>query len=859
MNALLLRFALAFCPSEFRAEYRDQLTADFDEHGAARATLDILWTGLVLHCENIAADLSYAARALSKAPLFVVVATLAIAIAIGANVAVATMIEGMLFAPLPFAHSDRLVALNATSRGAQGLSLAYPDARDYERLNRTLSGISLMNTVSASMTQAGPALRLPGALVNPQYFDVLATRPELGRFFTPADEGKDRIVISDDLWRRRFDADPSVLGRMVQLDGKPASIIGVAPPKFGNPEQTFFIHADYWSLINPVSWNNTREYYAFTAYGRLRDGVSVAAAQADLSRIAAEIARRQPEVEKDRGIHVETMSQNVRGDERGIFFVLWASVLLVFLIAAANVANLMLSRAAAREHELTVRSALGASRGRIAMQLAAETAIVAALGSIGGILIGIVAVNQFKVLVNSILPPWTYSTVPGLSDLHIDLPVMLYVLALAVVFTFSVGLLPALLRGRNLTASLTTGGSRGAGTRGRTRSILAIAEIALACSLLVLATVLVHSFLIMTSTNPGFETRNLYDVGIGTLPQSRYGSSEAKVTFVHQALEKIRSIPGVSDASAVFIPPVLNNATVKYWFPGDKQSGAAQYVSYNSVSASYFRTMRIPLLAGRGFASSDTLQSQNVALVNAKAARRLFGSSAAAIGKQIVLDLGTAKGATAPRTVVGVVGDARHDLEDPAPAQVYLPIAQIPWLNAFVVRTTGPVPSLAKDLNDAVGSVDGQLALEQPVTADTMLAVSAGDVHASSVLLTTTALAALLLSLAGIYAVIAFGVQRRTHEFGIRGALGAAPSAILRGVLAEALKTSGIGIAVGLILGVPLCAALAGAMPSGSIAPFDPLALILVLVILVVSTLVAALVPAWRAMRVHPSVALRYE
>lgn len=862
MSTLLLRFALIFCPREFRGEYRDQLAAGFAEHHPVSAALDVLWTGITLHAENLARDLAFAFRTLRKAPLFVSVAILAIALAIGANVAVATMIEGILLKPLPFPNADRLVALTGTVHGSTGLSLSYADAQDYLRDNRTLTGISLMNTATATMTGAGAPVRLPGALVNAQYFDVLQIRPEIGRFFTAGDLGKNRIVISDDLWRRRFDADSAALGRTVQLDGKPATIVGVAPPKFANPLGQFFFHSDYWSLVDPAVWNahHSRGDYTFAAFGRLRSGVGLAAAQADLTRVAAQIIADHSDAQKGLGIQVQTMADEAVGSDRGVLFVLYASVLVVFLIAAANVANLMLTRATAREHELAVRSALGASRMRLAMQLGAETAIITGGGSIAGVLVGIVALHEFKLLVDQILPPWTYNIVPGLSDLHVDLPVLGYVLVLAAVFTLMVGLLPALLQRRNLIASLSSGGNRGAGTRAFARAVLAVTEIALACALLILATLLVHSFVAMSSADPGFDTGNLYEIGIGALPKSRYGAPSAVAAFLSQALQKIRAIPGVTDAASDFLPPVLNDERTEYWLPGHPKSQTPKPLQFNSVSAAYFRTMRIPLLAGRFFTSRDTLQSQSVVIVNASFAKEMFGSPGAALGKQVVIGVSTTTRRFPVRTIVGVAGDTRTSLEDPIRGEVYMPIAQLAWPRSFVVRTDGSRVDLAQAVGTAIRQIDPQLATTgQAVPLSTMLAVSDGDVRASTLMLGTTALVALLLALAGIYAVVAYGVARRTHEFGIRAALGARPATILRGVLGEALRTSAIGIAAGVVLAVPLCYAIASAMPSGTVSAFDPFAFVAVVILLVTATLLAAWIPARRAMRVQPNVALRYE
>lgn len=862
MSTLMLRFALLFCPREFREEYRDLLAAEFAEQNALRGAADVLWTGMALHAENLGRDLSFALRTLRKSPLFVAVAVLAISLAIGANVAVATMIDGMLLRPLPFPAADRLVALTGTYHGSADWPLSYADAQDYLRGNRTLSGISLMSSEDATMTQAGAPLHLPGALVNDQYFDVLKIRPEIGRFFTASDIGKNRIVISDELWRRRFDADPAALGRTVQLDGKSATIVGVAPPKFANPQRQFFIHSDYWTLVDPAIWNDrhSRQYYSFTAFGRLRSGVGLAAAQSDLSRVAAQIVQVHSDAQTGRGIRVQTMADEVVNSDRGVLFVLYASVLVVFLIAAANVANLMLARATSREHELAVRSALGASRMRLAMQLAAETAIVAAGGSIAGVLVGIVALHEFKLLVDQILPPWTYSTVPGLNDLHVDLPVLGYVLLLAAAFTLMVGLLPALLQRRSLTAALSAGGSRGAGARAVARTVLAVTEIALACALLVLGTLLVHSFVEMSSADPGFDTRHLYDIGIGALPQSRYGAPSAASNFSEEALQKIRAVPGVTDAASVFLAPALNDDTTRYWLPGHPKSQTPKPVLFNGVSPAYFRTMRMPLLAGRFFTAADTLQSQSVVIVSASFARQTFGSLRSALGKEVVIGVSATTRGSPARTIVGIVGDVRISLEDPIQGEAYMPISQLPWVRSFVIRTDGSRVGLAQAVGTAIRQIDPQLATTgQAISLSTMLAVSDGDVRASTVMLGTTAIVALLLALAGIYAVVAYGVARRTHEFGIRAALGARPSVILKGVLREALRTSAIGIAAGVVLAVPMCSALANAMPSGTVAAFDPFAFIVVVVLLVAATLVAAWIPAWRAMRVQPSVALRYE
>jgi putative ABC transport system permease protein len=837
-----IRFALWTCPATFRARYASQVLLDYEDRGVTSVgeiVRDLLVSGLMLRIEEMFRNLSVASRMLVKSPLFAMTAILAIALAIGANVAVASIFKGTFFAPLPYTDEQHLVLFSASK--APAFSLSYPNASDLIAQNRSFASMAIAGFSGTTMTGNGPSVQLRGSVVGPAYFDVLGVRPLLGRYFGPADAGSNRIVIAQSVWQRSFGSDARAIGKIVhlaggQLDRGAYVIVGVAPAAFRDPVPTGLSQGEFWAPADPRSNSNRqRGWNQYVGIARLQRGVTPDAARADLMRIASVIGPHDPDNQMNR-MSVTPLAWNVISPFYNLLWLLYITVAIVLFIACANVANLHMIRASQREREFTMRSALGASRGDLIRVLASEAALLAVAGGLLGILIGYAVLAEFSAYGTEFFPRW--------EAVRIDGPIVAYAAGLVALTTAISGILPAFLRGRRMQSSVRVAG--------RTHRGFVVVEIALAIAIVTAAGLLVKSFNTMTHVELGYDVQNINVVRVDGLALPAYQTDAAVVRFAKNVDERLRAIPGVESAVGVWYGPFGGKASTGLLIPGKKLPGESA-TELNALTPGYFAALHIPLVRGRDFTRDD--DSRKVAIVSTTFARKYFGTLDI-VGKRITPTM-SASGPISPWTVIGVAADTRDGVSVSAGPMTYFPLAQMPNLDAFVVRTRGPVTGLTRAINGVFAGIDPNL----PPPRSRSLADSLADNRAQSafemLLFGALACVALILALTGIYSVAAHTVQSRSREFAIRKSIGARSADILRGVLREALIAGTIGALFGIVLVALLAQWLSALLYQTS--ALDPVALLASVAIVIACALAASTVPALRATRADVAVTLRYE
>lgn len=855
----LLRIALRLCPAEFRRRFSAQIAADqYEYRGAALlgACWNVIVAGCGLHAENFVRDLAFALRSLGRSPGYVAVCVLAFALAIGANVAVASVLDAVVLRPLPYPHSERLVFISQGN--TLQTQISNRNARDIEARNTTLAEIGLLRENGATLMGYGRRpVFLAGWTVDGSYFSVLGVRAQLGRVLNKRDLSTSHVLISDRAWRTYFNADPKVLGRVLRLDDRDYVVVGVMPRDYRDPVPAGLVQRDFWLPLDEHSiLAGSRVWTGFHGIARLAAGVSVTAAAADAKRILDAQAAKDPQDFIDaKGATLVPVLAGIIGSTGMLLWMLYAAVGVVLLIACVNIANLTLARIGTRERELVVRSALGAGRGRLAAQLMTEVGVLAAAGGLCGVGVAYGLLFALRSVFSQLLPRW--------QDVGVNLHVLGYAALLVVLTSVVTGLLPVFARPDDMSGNLKNAGrsgDRGAGRR--LRSGLVVAEVALAVAVVVSAGLVLRSFLALTHVDLGFNPQNVWVLTV-SLPIDKYYSgpnAAAKAAnvvtrFSHRLVVGLRATPGVVDAAASIIAPFgFNTYPRAFTIPGRADPHAT--VTTNAIGEAFFRTLQIPLLRGRAFNARDTLNGAPVAIVNAAFAERYFGTPNA-VGKQVALTPFIASAKAVPQTVVGVVGNTRTSFSRLPEPQLYVPQNQIPLALFYVVRTADSSVPLAKIAAAAVARVDPSVAPPNVESYDTLLARDAVRSQAAMLLFGILALLALLLSLAGIYAVTAYSVEQRTQEFGIRRAIGARGVDVLTDVLLRALAQTAAGIAAGIAL-----AAIFGRFLSGllfEVSPLDPATFAGVVALTAGAVVVAAAVPAIRAMRVQPASAIRYE
>jgi putative ABC transport system permease protein len=803
-------------------------------------------------------DLRHALRALLRRPLLFAVAAGALALGIGASTAVFSVVDAVLLRPLPFADPGRLVLVwqSIPERNAPFVEVSYPYFREIRSRSGTLAGLAAMPSVNSGFTLGGrEPTRVDGRIVTGNFFDVLGAQAALGRTFGEAEDkvGAPRVVVvSHGLWQRLFGGDPGLVGRTLELDGTPMTVIGVMPREFRYPSG-----ADLWTPLVPVIPEVVEKANVgwATLIGRLAPGATLDTARAEIDMLTADGLRREAPNAPAVKTVLTPLAHEWFGSARTALFVLLGAVLLVLLLACANVSALLLARAAARQREIAVRLALGASRARLVRQLLAEAVIIAMVGGLAGTLIAVWGLHGLLSLVPA--------EIPRLEDAAIDPRVLAFALVLTAVSAVASGLVPALLASRSSLTDVLAEGARsaGPGTRQvRARAVLVATEAAAALVLLAGAGLLTRTFQNLRTVDLGFDPRNVLTFEVGG-PRGKYDKPEARRELYRELIQRIGAVPGVEATAAVMIRPLWGKVGLDWpiMVEGQSEAEAERNPALNLqiVTHEFFRTMRMPVRQGRTFDDRDTAGVTPVVVVSEALARRYWPGQDA-VGKRIRTPMPSPPYAQTWMTVVGVMAPARYRELQASRYDVYMSYLQSDeGLRHLVVRTTGDPMALTPAVRAAVKSVDGELILTDVTSMAALVDVALGGARFGMQLLAGFAIVALLMAALGIYGVVAFVVSRRTREVGIRMALGARAGDVLGLVLRQGMAPVLAGLAAGLALALSL-----GRLGSSllfEVPPHDLATLAAAAAVLTSAALLACALPARRAARIDPAQALRDE
>ncbi|MGE0128236.1 MAG: ABC transporter permease [Blastocatellales bacterium] len=798
-------------------------------------------------------DLRYGARMLLKNPGFTLVAVITLALGIGANTAIFSVVNGVLLSALPYPQSDQLtmVWLDNRRQGIRDDITSYPNFQDWRNQNKTFQGMAGVRSLNVNLTGAGEPEELRAATVSSNFFQLMGVGPAQGRGFTAEEEqpGKDKVVIlSHGLWQRRFGGDPGILNKTISLNGESHTVVGIMPPGFQFPTK-----AEIWAPLAPNErLRAARGAFWLPVVGRLKSGVTRAQAQADMDVVARQLEQQYPNL-AGYGVNVVPLHEQTVGNVRRALLVLLGAVGFVLLIACANVANLLLARAATRQREVAVRAALGASRWRLVRQLLTESVLLSVAGGALGVLL---ALWGLELLLD--LSP---ANIPRLDNIRLDGRVLGFTVGLSLLTGLIFGLAPALQTSHlELGETLKEGGRTGAGgsRAQRIRSAFIVAEVALTLALLISAGLLIRSFWRLQQVAPGFKTERVLTMKLA-LPRSKYAEGAKATAFFQQLQERLSTLPGVEAASAVstiLLPKLANssNFTIENRPPDPREQSLE--LPFDAVQPNYFQTMSIQLLSGRTFSEQDASDKPRVAIVNETFVKRYFPNEDA-VGKRFTFGDGNNN----PQwiTIVGVVRDTkRQGLDQPIRIESWFPHAQAPSRSMQVVlRTTGDPLALAGAVRDAVWSLDRDLPIPKMETMEQILSESVAQRRLNMLLLAIFAAVALILAAVGIYGVMSYAVTQRTNEIGIRMALGAQMGDVLKLILAQGMKLALIGVGIGLIATIALTRLMSSLL--FGVSATDPLTFAAIALLLTVVALLACYLPARRATKVDPMIALRYE
>ncbi|MCI0488481.1 MAG: ABC transporter permease [Blastocatellia bacterium] len=790
--------------------------------------------------DRLLQDVRYALRVLIKKPGFTAVAVITLALGIGANTAIFSILDAVLLRPLPYKDADRLAVA--------GLSL--PDYRDLLESSRSFDDIAVWASNLYNLSDGGESEQVRGAIVTPNFFPLLGS-PLIGRTFKPEDDTEQLAVISHDLWQSRFGGELAVLGKTINLSGRVHAIVGVMPPEFQLPGSNYKLWVTLGSAMSvaPAQAEN-RQLRIFRAIAHLKPGVTLSQAQSEADSISERLQQQYPSTNSGVRFIFTPLYERLVGDVRPALLIILSAVGLILLIACANVANLLLARASSREREIAVRCALGAGRWQLVRQLLVESVLLSLLGGGLGSLLAAWGVD--------VLPRLNPSDIPRLSAAGIDFRVLLFTLSLSILTGLIFGLIPALQASRtDLNESLKEGGRGSAGSaRGRRlRAALVVGEIAVSLVVLIGAGLLVKSFVRLLQTDAGFVSENLLTMNIEL---ARYKEPQQRAALAASALERIARIPGVVAAGGgTGLPPAVAQRVTRFEIAGLQIENPDNRTAYFiAVSPDYFHALGTPLLQGRAFDERDAEGAAKVVVISQGMARRLFANDEP-LGKQ--LKLVNQEHDDDWRTIVGVVGDVKYTgLDDPGWSTLYTPFAQTPFLWTYVmVRTASDPGGFAAAIREAVSSVNPDLTAAKIRTMDQLISESVAQPRFNMLLLSIFGLVALALAAVGIYGVIAYSVTERTHEIGIRQALGARAGDILRLIIRQGMLLTLAGVAIGLTAAYWLTRLMEGLLFGVSATDFMTFASISLLLVAV--ALLACYIPARRATKVDPMIALRYE
>ncbi len=800
--------------------------------------------------ENLLQDIRYGVRSLFKRPGFAAVAVITLALGIGANSAMFSAVNAVLLRPLSFPESERIVLVEGVNpqQGITDSNLSVPDFADWQSQNQVFEQMAGFVTGGSLLVNNEETERVRGTSVTADFFPLFKTKALLGRALQPDDAQKghdDVVVLSYGLWQRRFGSDPDVVGSKVKVGGEAATVVGVMPAGFDYPYQS-----ELWVPFAIDAAAERRDNRYLEVITRLKPGVTLAQAQAQMDTINQRLAQTYPETNTGSGVRLATLQERLVGGTRSSLLLLLGAVAFVLLIACANVANLLLARATARQKEIAVRTALGASRWRVIRQLLTESVLLSTVGGAVGLLLSL----WLTKLLIAVSPPNS----PRFDEIRPDTRVFLFTLALAVLTGLVFGLAPALQASRiNLNERLKEGGRMGGGSsHNRVRSMMMVSEVTLSFVLLVGAGLLIKSFMHLRDVSPGFNSANVLSVRI-SLPSARFPKGEPRVQMLRQVVEHIRSLPGVQSAGAVLSLPLggdtfnVGRSYIREGRPATPEESAN--ATYLVATPDYFHALQIPLVAGRAFTDQDTEQTPKVLIVNESMARQLWPGESP-VGKRITIW----RDEKFPREIVGVVGDTKRLLDTEAGSQMYVPFAQdSDWGMSLVIRTNGDPAASTAAVRSEIKSLDKGIPVYNVKTMNEVLALSVGPRRTPMLLLSAFAGVALLLAMIGIYGVTAYHVTQRTQEIGIRMALGAQMRDVVSLVLKGGMALAFIGIGLGLVGAFALTRLMSSLL--FGVQPTDRGTFALVSASLLVTALIACYLPARKATKVDPLVALRYE
>jgi len=804
--------------------------------------------------ESLWQDVHCGLRMLRKNAGFAAVAILTLALGIGANTAIFSVIHGVLLSPLPYNDPDRIVLVleSNPTRGFPQFSVSPPNYMDWKKDSTSFEQITSIARGDFNYTGGAEPERISGARVASSFFAVMGATPSMGRTFLPEDDvvGKASVVVlSYGLWTRRFGSDPQVIGKSLTLDGQSYRVVGVMQDRFQFPRG-----ADLWlpsefdaDALSP----GARGAHYLRVMARLKPGVSIDKAQSEMVAISKRLEQQYPRTNTGWTSKLLSLNEATVGNVRPTLLVLFGAVGFLLLIACANVANLLLARATARQREIAIRFSLGASRVRIARQLLTESILLSGIATGAGLLLAEWAIRALRTL-----PP---SNLPRAANIGLDLPVLGFATGVAILTGLLFGFAPALQITRAAPSeTLKEGGRTASPGRQGVRSALVVLETTLALVLLVGSGLLLKSFLRLQTVDPGFQYKNIATANV-SLPRSKYSTDAQKMQFFSQVLERLQSVEGVKEVAASSGNP-MEGSNLSFAFatkdlealsPSDQPS-AGYYV----VSPNYFHTLGIPLLVGRYFTREDSSSSPRVAIISQTIAQRFFHDKNP-IGQTIKIGVGAA--VPVAREIVGVVGDVKDDgLGEAATMTAYEPYTQMAWSDmTLFVRSDSDPSQMATMLRSEVSSVDRDQPVADISTGDQLMAQAVAQPQLRTTLLSLFAGLALILASLGIYGVMSNTVAQRTHEIGVRMALGAGQSSVLRLVLNNGMRLTLLGIALGSAGAFALTRLMKGLL--FHVTPTDPATFVEVALFLFLVALLASYIPARRATRVDPVVALRYE
>lgn len=811
-------------------------------------------------------DLRYAVRVLAKSPAFAIIAVLTLALGIGANTALFSVVNGVLLNPLPYPEPERLTSLYSHTKQFQYSSISYPNFLDWQRDNRSFSALAAWRGDDFNLTGMGEPERLRAEMVSADFFSILGVQPVIGRLIETQDDHAGAapvVVLSQGFWKRKFGSSPQLIGQTISLNGTAYTVIGIIPASFYFTGNNFRLSDVYVPLgqWTDSTFLDRRVGMGMDAVGRLKGSVTLTQARADMDRVAQALAQAYPDADKGSGITVLPLKQDMVGDVAPLLYILLGAVGFVLLIACVNIANLLLARSTGRSREFAIRAALGAGRWRVVRQLLTESILLSVTGGILGLLLAAWGTRAAI----AVLP----QALPRSGSIGLDMKVLLFTLGVSLFAGVLFGLAPAVKASHsNLHESLKEGGRGSSGARHRMQGIFVVAETALALILLVGAGLMIRSLVQLWLVNPGFQPHNLLTFGIAFSPELMKAPPDQLRSEAVQLDTALEAIPGVEYASATGGgQPMQGDSELPFWHanePPPKSDTDMDWSLFYLCQPDYLKAMGTPLLSGRFISAQDTIHAAPVIVIDENFAKKYFPGQDP-VGQRINLGL-----LGVQPEIVGVAGHVKHwgldeNSKSPVLAQLYFPLSQVPDKfmplmskgATFVMRTRLNPDAVLPSIRHAIEQVSSEQVMYGAETMDDTIARSLAARRFAMILLGVFAALALILACVGIYGVISYLVGQRTHEIGVRIALGAQRSDVLRLVLGQGTKMALIGVAVGIAVALGLTRLMANQL--FGVSAHDPLTFGGVAVVLILVALAACYLPARRAMRVDPIVALRYE